>query len=121
MSLENTDPTTSTSWKKLQEHYTHSKDLHLKDLFAADAERAKKFSLNWKTFLVDFSKNRITSETMQLLLQLAEEVKLKEAIHRYFGGDPINQTENRAVLHTALRAKESDTVLVNISKSLQIR
>jgi len=113
MSLENTDPTTSTSWKKLQEHYTHSKDLHLKDLFAADAERAKKFSLNWKTFLVDFSKNRITSETMQLLLQLAEEVKLKEAIHRYFGGDPINQTENRAVLHTALRAKESDTVLVN--------
>ena len=63
--------------------------------------------------LNDFSKNRITEETMQLLLQLSEEVNLKEAIQKYFDGDAINQTEGRAVLHTALRAKKSDTVLVD--------
>jgi len=113
MSLENTDPTTTETWKKLQQHYKATKDDHLKGLFAGDTDRAKKFTLRWSDFLVDYSKNRITGETLQLLLQLAEDVKLKDAIKKYFQGDAINQTEGRAVLHTALRAKESDTILVD--------
>ena len=113
MSLQNTDPTTTEAWKKLERHYKETKDIHLKELFAADAKRATNFSVRWNDFLVDFSKNRISKETLQLLLQLADEVKLKEAIKAYFGGDLINQTEGRAVLHTALRGKKTDTVLVD--------
>lgn len=113
MSLEHTDPTTTTAWKKLQEHYNTTKDEHLKELFANNPNRATEFSLAWNDFFVDYSKNRVTTETMQLLLQLADELKLKDAIRSYFGGDVINQTENRSVLHTALRAKESDTIIVD--------
>ncbi|MGC1516041.1 MAG: glucose-6-phosphate isomerase, partial [Maribacter sp.] len=87
--------------------------VHLRELFSSDADRAEKFSLHWNDFLFDYSKNRISSETMQLLLQLGEEVNLKEAISKYFKGDSINETEGRAVLHTALRAKKEDTVLVD--------
>lgn len=113
MSLQKTDPTTTQAWKKLKQHHTAIKEEHLKTLFSSDSDRANKFSLQWNDFLVDFSKNRITQETMQLLLQLADEVQLKDAVKKYFDGDAINQTEERAVLHTALRAKESDTVLVD--------
>ncbi|MFK5972795.1 MAG: glucose-6-phosphate isomerase [Flavobacteriaceae bacterium] len=113
MSLQKTNPTTTQAWKKLKQHHTAIKEEHLKSLFSSDADRANKFSLQWNDFLVDFSKNRITQETLQLLLQLADEVHLKDAIKKYFDGDAINQTEERAVLHTALRAKESDTVLVD--------
>ncbi|WP_339707551.1 glucose-6-phosphate isomerase [uncultured Kriegella sp.] len=113
MSLQNTDPTTTEAWKKLELHYKETKDIHLKDLFAADVKRAAKFSIRWNDFLVDFSKNRISEETLQLLLALANEVDLKGAIEGYFGGDLINQTEGRAVLHTALRGKKTDTVMVD--------
>jgi len=113
MPLENTNPTKTTAWKKLNEHYENSKSRHLKELFAADSERALKFTLSWEEFLVDFSKNRITDTTLSLLLDLTKEVHLKEAINKYFQGDNINETEGRAVLHTALRAKATDTVLVN--------
>ncbi len=113
MSLENTDPTTTNAWKKLQQHYTETKEDILKQHFADAPERAVKFSLQWKDFLVDFSKNRISGETMSLLVELAEEVGLKNAITSYFNGDAINETEGRAVLHTALRAKASDTVMVD--------
>lgn len=113
MPLQNTDPTATKSWKDLEKHYNDTKEVQLKELFASDTERAKRCSLQWNDFLVDFSKNRITEETMQLLFRLADDVKLKDAIDKYFNGDCINQTEGRAVLHTALRAKESDTVLVD--------
>ncbi|WP_273568367.1 glucose-6-phosphate isomerase [Maribacter halichondriae] len=113
MSLQNIDPTTTEAWKKLTEHYTLTKDTHLKSLFSADGTRADRFSLRWKDFFIDFSKNRITDETLQLLLQLTDEVRLKDAIQKYFNGDAINQTEGRLVLHTALRAKKSDSVLVD--------
>ena len=113
MALTKTDPTQTTSWKKLTEHYNNTKNVHLRELFSSDANRAEKFSLHWNDFLFDYSKNRISSETMQLLLQLGEEVNLKEAISKYFKGDSINETEGRAVLHTALRAKKEDTVLVD--------
>ena len=113
MSLQNTDPTGTQAWKKLTQHYSTTKNIHLKTLFSADANRAEKFSLSWNDFLFDFSKNRISEETISLLVELANEVDLKDAISKYFKGEAINQTENRAVLHTALRAKKSDSVLVN--------
>ena len=78
----------------------------MKDLFAQDSERANKYTIKWDDFYVDFSKNRITEETFKYLLELANEVKLKEAIESQFSGKKINQTEGRAVLHTALRAKK---------------
>ena len=113
MSLQSTNPTETSAWKKLAQHFENTKEEQLKDLFASDASRAEKFTLKWNDFLVDFSKNRITDETLQLLLQLAKEVNLADAIQKQFGGDEINQTEGRAVLHTALRAKKSDTILVD--------
>jgi glucose-6-phosphate isomerase len=113
MALPKINPTTTNTWKKLSKHYTENKDTHLRQLFAKDKNRGKKFSIQWNDFLVDYSKNRITEETLSLLLDLAEEVKLKEAMEGYFGGDLINQTEGRAVLHTALRAKKGDVVHVD--------
>ena len=113
MPLLNTNPTTTAAWKLLEEHFKETKGLQLKDLFAADKERATKFTLRFQEFIVDYSKNRITDETLSLLLQLAEEVNLKDAIEKVFNGDPINQTEGRAVLHTALRAKKTETVMVS--------
>lgn len=113
MALHKTNPTQTPIWKKLTDHYKETKNLHLKEMFVSDPSRAEKFSLSWNDFLFDYSKNRITSETMQLLVQLAEEVKLKDAIHKYFDGDNINETEGRAVLHTALRGKKGDTVMVD--------
>lgn len=113
MSLQNTNPTTTAAWQKLQQHYDTMKSVHMKSLFAADAGRAQKFHLQWNDFLVDYSKNILTEETMQLLLELASETHLKDAIAKYFSGDAINETERRAVLHTALRAPESANVLVN--------
>ncbi|MBM1104901.1 glucose-6-phosphate isomerase [Aurantibacter crassamenti] len=113
MALKNTNPTATETWKKLTLNYEESKNQHLKTLFAEDAQRAQKFSLRWNDFLVDFSKNRISEKNMNLLFELADNVDLKDAIQKYFKGDAINQTEDRAVLHTALRAKSSDEVLVD--------
>ena len=113
MPLLNTNPTTTAAWKLLGENFKETKSLQLKDLFADDKERATKFTLRFQEFIVDYSKNRITDETLSLLLQLAEEVNLKDAIEKVFNGDPINQTEGRAVLHTALRAKKTETVMVS--------
>jgi len=109
MPLPAINPTTTNSWKKLQEHYNKVNHLHMRDLFAQDSDRADKFTIKWEDFYVDFSKNRITDETLKYLLELADDVKLKEAIKSQFSGEEINQTEGRAVLHTALRApKEAE-------------
>ncbi len=113
MALDTINPTETPAWKKLQAHYSEMQKASMKALFQADTSRAEKFSLKWNDFLVDYSKNIITQETMDLLLQLAEETGLKNAISDYFGGAIINQTENRAVLHTALRAKESAVIKVD--------
>ncbi|MFX0556283.1 glucose-6-phosphate isomerase [Maribacter sp. CXY002] len=113
MSLNKTNPTTTLAWKKLSDHYSKTKEHHLKELFASDKKRAETFSIKFNDFLLDYSKNRITSETLDILLQLAEEVQLKDAISKYFSGDQINETEDRAVLHTALRANPNDCVLVD--------
>ncbi|MCK0188695.1 glucose-6-phosphate isomerase [Arenibacter sp. F20364] len=112
MALQSTDPTKTEAWKKLSQHYKGNTHKTIKELFAQDSDRAKKHSIHWNDFLVDFSKNRITQETLQLLVQLADEVGLKDAIQKQFEGEIINITEGRAVLHTALRAKESDIIKV---------
>jgi len=113
MALQNTNPTTTLAWQNLQKHFQEMNTASMKEMFANDTTRTTKFHLQWNDFLVDFSKNIIDQETMSLLVELAKEVHLEEAIAQYFGGDLINQTENRAVLHTALRAKESAIIKVD--------
>ena len=110
MPLPRINPTQTESWKRLQEHFESEKEKHLTDLFSSDPERATRFSIQWNGFLVDYSKNRIGDQTMELLEQLAGECGLEEAISRYFNGDAINETEGRAVLHTALRANADETI-----------
>ena len=113
MALSAINPTQTIAWEKLQSHFETMKNVRMQDLFANEPTRAEKMHLEWNDFLVDYSKNIATKETMDLLLELANEVQLKEAISKYIGGDVINQTENRAVLHTALRAKENASVQVD--------
>ncbi len=113
MALPKIDPTITKAWNELLDHYNKIKDEHLKELFNSNTDRGEKFSLLWNDFLVDFSKNRINEETLSLLVQLAEQVGLQEAISGYFAGENINQTEGRAVLHTALRAKKEDEIYVD--------
>ncbi|MEW7280591.1 glucose-6-phosphate isomerase [Aquimarina sp. 2201CG1-2-11] len=110
MSLPTVDPTTTKAWKKLQTHYDVIKNTHLKDLFKEQSDRANAFSIAYKYFYVDYSKNRINATTRALLLALAREVKLDVAIESYFSGSKINKTEQRAVLHTALRAKSNQSL-----------
>ena len=113
MALPKINPSQTAAWQKIQDHFEKMNQTSMKDLFASDSERASKFHIQWNDFLVDYSKNIVNQETLDLLLQLANEVQLKQAISSYFEGDIINQTENRAVLHTALRAKESSKVMVD--------
>ena len=101
--LPKINPTSTNAWKGLQEHSTEVKSTHMRDLFSKDAERFKKYSMCLSDLVFDYSKNIITDKTIQLLLQLADECKLKEAINAMFNGDIINETENRSVLHIALR------------------
>jgi glucose-6-phosphate isomerase len=113
MALATINPTSTDAWKKLKQHYTQMATVSTKEMFANDATRAEKFTIQWNDFLIDYSKNCINQETFSLLQNLAKEVNLKEAITSYFDGENINKTENRAVLHTALRASENATVLVD--------
>mgnify|MGYP006191886319 FL=1 len=113
MALSNINPTQSAAWSKLNQHFEQINQTSLKALFQDDASRAASFQIKWNDFLVDYSKNIVTKETLDYLLQLADEVQLKEAIGKYFGGENINQTEGRAVLHTALRAPKNASVLVD--------
>ncbi|MGB5404374.1 MAG: glucose-6-phosphate isomerase [Robiginitalea sp.] len=113
MPLPKIDPTLTESWKKLRAHHTEIQGKHLRTLFAEYPQRASQFSLEWNGFWVDYSKNRVTEKTMALLQDLAVECKLKEAISGYFKGERINETENRAVLHTALRAAPEDSLILD--------
>ena len=113
MALKNINPTKTKAWKKLEVHFDEIKNVHMKQWFDEDIDRANRFTIKWDDFFVDYSKNRINQTTVDLFLELADEVELKEAISRYFSGDKINQTENRAVLHTALRAPENSQVFVD--------
>ena len=113
MALNTTNPTGTEAWKKLQNHFNAIQNTTIQELFQKDNNRVAKFNLQWNDFLVDYSKNNISEETISLLLELANTIGLKDAIADYFGGEIINQTENRAVLHTALRAPESAVIKVD--------
>ncbi|PRZ26384.1 glucose-6-phosphate isomerase [Flavobacterium granuli] len=113
MALDIKKPTETAAWKKLQEHYEEMQKATMQQMFQTDASRVEKFNLKWNDFLIDYSKNIVNKETLELLLELTKELGLKNAINEYFEGGIINQTENRAVLHTALRAKETAVINVN--------
>lgn len=107
MSLPSINPTKTEAWKALKKHFQEIKGLEMQDVFSKDHSRSERFKIEWKEFYLDYSKNRIIDETISLLLKLAEEVQLKEAINQQFSGKKINETEERAVLHTALRDFEN--------------
>ena len=101
------------AWKALQAHYKDAREIHLRTLFAEDPERGTRMTVEAAGLFLDYSKNRITDDTMRLLIQLAEESGLQERIDAMFRGEKINVTENRAVLHVALRAPREASVLVD--------
>ncbi|MGC4113211.1 MAG: glucose-6-phosphate isomerase [Myxococcales bacterium] len=105
--------TTSPAWQALVRHHQAVRDVQLRTLFDQDAKRFDRFTLRFEDWLVDLSKNRITDETVKLLVVLADQAKLKDAIEAMFTGQKINQTEGRAVLHTALRNRKNRPVLVD--------
>src|SRR5690606_26980837 len=113
MALPTIDPRGTKAWEKLLSHYHGTKDTPIKELFARDGERGNKFSVSWEDFLVDYSKNRIDQRTMALLFELARECGLKEAMEAQFQGRPINRTEGRAVMHTALRALDTEKIVLD--------
>jgi glucose-6-phosphate isomerase len=108
-----TQPTRLPAWQALAEHKSQIADLHMRDLFAADPQRFERFSLRLGDFLFDFSKNRITGQTLTLLLDLARQAGLADKIAAMFRGDRINVTEDRAVLHVALRNRSERPVLLD--------
>ncbi len=117
MNFPSVNPTKTKAWRKLQQHFSEMKDVHMMDLFKKDDARANRMKIEWNDFQVDFSKNRITDKSLSLLIELAEEVKLKDAIQLQFDGEKINKTEGRAVLHTALR--DLDNLKPEVKETLQ--
>ncbi|KXX72600.1 glucose-6-phosphate isomerase [Flammeovirga sp. SJP92] len=111
--LKTVNPTSTNAWKALEAHYAEMKDVHMNDLFSADADRAEKFSLTFEDIFVDFSKNIIDEKTFSLLLDLAKETGVAEGIQSMFAGEHINQTEDRAVYHVALRNQSNAPMSVD--------
>ena len=105
--------TQSPAWQTLAAHYDAMSPQHMRDLFEADSQRFEKFSVRFKDILLDYSKNRITEETMRLLFDLARQAKLQDWIERMFNGEKINITEDRAVLHVALRNRSNRPINVD--------
>jgi len=101
------------AWVALERHYPAIRDLHLRDLFAEDATRGERLAAEGAGIYLDYSKNRITDGTLQLLLQLAEESDLADRTGAMFRGDRINTTENRSVLHVALRMPKGTSLVVD--------
>ena len=111
--MDDHDPLHRPVCRLLQAHQENMASVHMRDLFVAEPERFERFSLQVGKILLDYSKNRITDETMRLLMQLAEEAEVPGWRERMFSGDKINHTENRAVLHVALRNRSNDPVMVD--------
>ncbi|EGM7700538.1 glucose-6-phosphate isomerase [Escherichia coli] len=112
--MKNINPTQTAAWQALQKHFDEMKDVTIADLFAKDGDRFSKFSATFgDQMLVDYSKNRITEETLAKLQDLAKECDLAGAIKSMFSGEKINRTENRAVLHVALRNRSNTPILVD--------
>jgi len=113
MPLLNSNPTQTEAWKKLTAHFEQMSSFSIQNAFAENSDRATDFSIDFNDLSVDYSKNRITEETLSLLVELANELQLRDAIDKYFSGDTINVTEGRAVLHTALRSNSEEPLLVD--------
>ena len=113
MEFLNINPTTTAAWQELTKHAEETKNFDIKEAFKNNPERAKEFHIRWNDFFVDFSKNKINENTINLLQKLAKETELSKGIEAYFGGEKINKTENREVLHTALRDFSGEKILVN--------
>jgi glucose-6-phosphate isomerase len=105
--------TTRPAWKALEAHYENVRELHLRKLFVDDPHRGERLTIEAAGIYLDYSKNRVTDETLQLLVQLAEQTGLRARVDAMFRGEKINRTENRAVLHVALRAPKGATIAVN--------
>ena len=113
MSLSRINPTQTKAWTALEDHFSQDNTSDIKSLFESEPNRAQDLSIQWKDFYVDYSKNALSKKTMDLLMDLSKEVGLKEAIAHYFNGMAINETESRAVLHTALRDKNATAISVD--------
>lgn len=113
MSLSRINPTQTKAWTALEDHFNQDNTSDIKSMFESETNRAQDFSIQWKDFYIDYSKNALSKKTMDLLMDLSKEVGLKEAIAHYFNGSAINETESRAVLHTALRDKNTTVISVD--------
>ena len=113
MPLKKINPTHTNAWARLDDHFVEIEPKSLRELFENAPNRFEQFHIRFQDILFDYSKNRMDAETMKLLVELAKECGLKEAIDKQFSGNLINETEGRAVLHTALRNRENHPVLVN--------
>lgn len=111
--LASINPTTTKAWEELKEHFDDMNEIEMKDLFRHDSLRFSKFTARFEDILLDYSKNRITQDTMELLFDLAEDCKLDEAKRKMFSGEKINATENRSVLHVALRNQKNKPLSVD--------
>src|SRR5215212_3877290 len=108
-----TQLTQRPAWQALATHYQQIKDVHLRTLFEADPQRGQRLAFEAEGLYFDYSKNRVTDETMRLLIALAEECGLRDKTAAMFSGEKINVTENRAVLHVALRAPRGQSIVVD--------
>ena len=108
---QDTPLTKRKAWKKLKKHHEEVRDVHLRTLFEEDPQRGERMAVEAVGLYLDYSKNRVTDETLKLLVSLAEQSGLRERIDAMFGGEKINITENRAVLHVALRAPKEASIV----------
>ncbi len=113
MALKAINPSQTQAWEKLTNHFEDMKDVHLKELFSQDDQRFKNFSVQFEDILLDYSKNRISQKTLDLLVALANETELADAIQKMFAGEHINETEDRAVYHVALRNQSNQSRTVD--------
>src|SRR5690348_14797657 len=113
MPINTAQLTQRSVWKALEDHYQAIRHIHLRTLFKEDPKRGQRLTLEAAGIYLDYSKNRVTNDTLKLLLQLAEESGLRERIDAMFRGEKINVTENRAVLHVALRAPKGASIVVD--------
>ena len=111
--LNRQNPTQTDAWAALERHYAQMKAVHLVELFERDPNRFDQYSLQLEDLLVDFSKNHITDKTLQLLIDLAQQIQLPDAIRQMYSGAPINETQQRAVLHIALRNRGEEAIYVD--------
>lgn len=117
--LQKLNPIKTRTWGKIEQHYDKIINFPIKDMFANDPQRFSKFSIIFEDILVDYSKNKMSEETLNLLLLLAKELNVRDAINQMFSGQRINETENRSVLHTALRNRSNTSINVN-SKNIML-